>query len=379
MKKIIYLLIFCLICSVGFGKKKSKRLSKKNKESKPIILVKDPYTLDDINKLAIAFTSGKKNSLQTLIAVAIDKNQILSVRMAALNALSDSKDPMLKTALKDLISKSEFVELDIMSKTIKMLLSFDDLGSTKELTEALLNSENKIMNFRKELVNAIGENNTEDKIIALLDLYEISLSNHQRMNELLTLTLGEMEDQRSIPILMDIAKNDNIELHIRNRAIEILSRKDAPELVDFFIERLGSPGSNDQMLDFIHNSMGLVERDRMLMALLESYQTGKTRYYAVLHSMMNSLEDYSNPEIKPVFIEVAKTDGFPRLLRIKAIQSLASFNDPLVLDELIPLLESSTNYNFYYEIVSLSKELNAGESYNQKIKQAGLKAMQGTN
>ena len=379
MKKIIYLLIFCLICSVGFGKKKSKRLSKKNKESKPIILVKDPYTLDDINKLAIAFTSGKKNSLQTLIAVAIDKNQVLSVRMAALNALSDSKDPMLKTALKDLISKSEFVELDIMSKTIKMLLSFDDLGSTKALTEALLNSENKIMNFRTELVNAIGENNTEDKIIALLDLYEISLSNHQRMNELLTLTLGEMEDQRSIPILMDIAKNDNIELHIRNRAIEILSRKDAPELVDFFIERLGSPGSNDQMLDFIHNSMGLVERDRMLMALLESYQTGKTRYYAVLHSMMNSLEDYSNPEIKPVFIEVAKTDGFPRLLRIKAIQSLASFNDPLVLDELIPLLESSTNYNFYYEIVSLSKELNAGESYNQKIKQAGLKAMQGTN
>ena len=378
MKKIIYLLIFCLICSVGFGKKKSKRLSKKNKESKPIILVKDPYTLDDINKLAIAFTSGKKNSLQTLIAVAIDKNQILSVRMAALNTLSDSKDPMLKTALKDLISNSEFVELDIMSKTIKMLLSFDDLGSTKALTEALLNSENKIMNFRTELVNAIGENNTEDKIIALLDLYEISLSNHQRMNELLTLTLGEMEDQRSIPILMDIAKNDNIELHIRNRAIEILSRKDAPELVDFFIERLGSPGSNDQMLDFIHNSMGLVERDRMLMALLESYQTGKTRYYAVLHSMMNSLEDYSNPEIKPVFIEVAKTDGFPRLLRIKAIQSLASFNDPLVLDELIPLLESSTNYNFYYEIVSLSKELNAGESYNQKIKQAGLKAMQGT-
>ena len=378
MKKIIYLLIFCLICSVGFGKKKSKRLSKKNKESKPIILVKDPYTLDDINKLAIAFTSGKKNSLQTLIAVAVDKNQILSVRMAALNALSDSKDPMLKTVLKDLISNSEFVELDIMSKTIKMLLSFDDLGSTKALTEALLNSENKIMNFRTELVNAIGENNTEDKIIALLDLYEISLSNHQRMNELLTLTLGEMDDQRSIPILMDIAKNDNIELHIRNRAIEILSRKDAPELVDFFIERLGSPGSNDQMLDFIHNSMGLVERDRMLMALLESYQTGKTRYYAVLHSMMNSLEDYSNPEIKPVFIEVAKTDGFPRLLRIKAIQSLASFNDPLVLDELIPLLESSTNYNFYYEIVSLSKELNAGESYNQKIKQAGLKAMQGT-
>ena len=95
---------------------------------------------------------------------------------------------------------------------------------------------------------------------------------------------------------------------------------------------LGSPGSNDQMLNFIHNSMGIVERDRLMMALLESYQTGKTRYHAVLHSIMTSLEEYQNPEIKPVFIEVAKTEGFPRLLRIKAIQSLEGFNDVSVLD-----------------------------------------------
>ena len=53
---------------------------------------------------------------------------------------------------------------------------------------------------------------------------------------------------------------------------------------------------------FINNSMGIFERDRLLMALLESYQIGKNRYYAVLHSLMGSLEDYSNPEIKPVFI-----------------------------------------------------------------------------
>ena len=377
MKKIIYLLIVSLIFSLSYGEKKSRRLSKKEKEPKPIILVKDPYTLDDVNKLAIAFSSGKKNSIQTLIAIAKDKNQILSVRMAALDALDDSDNPMLKTALKDIISEAEFVELDIMSKTITMLIKFKDLGSTESLTAALLNSENKIMTFRTELVEAIGENNTEDKIIALLDLYEISLNNHQRMNELLTLTLGEMNDQRVIPILMDIANNDTIELYIRNRAIEILSRKNAPELVDFFIERLGSPGSNDQMLDFIHNSMGLVEKDRMLMALLESYQTGKTRYYAVLHSIMDSLEDYKNPEIKPVFIEVAKNDGFPRLLRIKAIQSLASFNDPSVLDNLIPLLENSNNYNYYYEITSLAESLDAGDLYNQKIKQASYKAMQG--
>ena len=54
---------------------------------------------------------------------------------------------------------------------------------------------------------------------------------------------------------------------------------------------------------------------------------------ADLHSIMDSLEDYKNPNIKPVFVEVAKTDGFPRLLRIKAIQSLAYFEDQAVLDE----------------------------------------------
>ena len=234
----------------------------------------------------------------------------------------------------------------------------------------------KVFNLRSEFIEAIGENNTEDKIITLLDLYEISLKDYQRMNELLTLSLGELDDNRSIPILMDIAQNDDVDLHIRNRAIEILARKNAPELVDFFIEMLGSPGSNDQMLNFIHNSMGIVEKDRLLMALLESYQTGKTRYYAVLHSIMGSLEDYTSPEIKPVFIEVAKTDGFPRLLRIKAIQSLATFNDVTVLDELIPMLEYSYNYDYYYEVTNLANNLEASNNYKEQIRKAGYKAMQ---
>ena len=61
-------------------------------------------------------------------------------------------------------------------------------------------------------------------MITLLELYEISLKNHQRMNELLTLSLGELDDDRAIPLLMDIARNDEIDLHIRNSAVEILSR-----------------------------------------------------------------------------------------------------------------------------------------------------------
>ena len=369
MKKIIYLfLTLFLISSLCFPKRNSKSA----------VLFKDPYTIEDINKLETSFQSGKDKALETLIEISKDKNQILNVRIAALNILSESKHPMLKTALNEIISDAEFVELEIMSQTIKMLLTFEDLESTQSLITALKNSENKIMDFRTTLVDAIGENNAEDKVLALVDLYDISLSNHQRMNELLTLTLGNIEDKRGIPILMDIARNDQVDLRIRNRAIEILSRKNAPELVDFFIDMLGTPGSNDQMMNFINNSMGIVERDRLLLALLESYQTGKNRYYAVLYSTMESLEDYDSPNIKPVFLEIAKTNGFPRVLRVRAINALANFNDVTVLTELIPMLEDENNYDYYYEIINLAKSLKAEKEFHDQFNLAGFKAMQKT-
>jgi len=122
--------------------------------------------------------------------------------------------------------------------------------------------------------------------------------------------------------------------------------------------------------------MGIENRDRMIMALLESYQIGKTRYHAILYSVIEGLEDYNNPQMKPLFIDVAKTDGFPSGLRIKAIQSLVNFNDETVLDELIPILNETENYKFYYEINTLAEKLNANELYINKIRQAGFNAMQ---
>ena len=225
------------------------------------------------------------------------------------------------------------------------------------------------------MVDAIGENNTEDKIITLLELYEVSASNHQRMNELLTLSLGDLDDERAMPILMDIARDNNLKMSTRNRAIEILSRKNAPELIDFFVEILGDPNSNDTMQEFINSSMGLENRDRMVMALLESYQIGKTRYHAILYSIIEGLEDYNNPQMKPLFLDVAQTEGFPKGLRIKAIQTLANFNDETVLNDLIKMLESHENYQFYYEIYNLAEKLNANQNYMNKIRQAGFNAM----
>ena len=52
------------------------------------------------------------------------------------------------------------------------------------------------------------------------------------MNELLTLYAMKMIEQFPTN---GHNENDEIDLHIRNRAIEILSRKNAPELVSFLL------------------------------------------------------------------------------------------------------------------------------------------------
>ena len=99
------------------------------------------------------------------------------------------------------------------------------------------------------------------------ELYEVSRSNHARMNKLMTLTLGGMKDDRVIPILMDIANNIDIDIHIRNRAVEILARRESPELVDFFIEMLGDPTHRDKVNEYALNVLGEQKNDRMVFAL----------------------------------------------------------------------------------------------------------------
>ena len=374
MKKTLHIfIILSLIISISFAEKER---SKKNKKSKKtIIQLVDSFTFEDIEKLKDSYNTGSEKALNKLIAIYQDPNQSIAIRLSALEAVENSKDLNLKIALEEVIQNADFVLDDLMKKSLYTLIKMDDKSSSNAIVKGLQNSEDKIIDLRTIMVDAVGENNTEDKIITLLELYEVSASNHQRMNELLTLSLGDLDDERAMPILMNIARDNSLKMSTRNRAIEILSRKNSPELIDFFVEILGDPNSNDTMQEFINSSMGLENRDRMVMALLESYQIGKTRYHAILYSIIEGLEDYNNPQMKPLFLDVAQTEGFPKGLRIKAIQTLANFNDETVLNDLIKMLESHENYKFYYEIYNLAEKLNANQNYMNKIRQAGFNAM----
>ena len=78
----------------------------------------------------------------------------------------------------------------MMIKSIELLAKYGDSESINALTSALKKSESKIMDLREVIVNAIGENGTDDQIITLLELYEISRINHQKNSQLLSIALG---------------------------------------------------------------------------------------------------------------------------------------------------------------------------------------------
>ena len=126
-----------------------------------------------------SYLQDSEKALEKLISIYEDTNQSLAIRTAALDIITNSQDPAFKIALEKTISEADFVYNDLMKKSLYALIKMDDGSSASSIVEGLKKSEEKIMDLRTVMVDAVGENNTEDKVITLLELYEISLSNHQ--------------------------------------------------------------------------------------------------------------------------------------------------------------------------------------------------------
>ena len=226
-KKSLYLFIIIILSTLGYTKPK-KLLND------GIILKQEPYTIDEVQSLQELYDDGNIKALETLINIYQDKNQIYDIRFAVLEILSSYESPLIQDALQESITNNSFLDLELLYKSLDLLVAYEDIESTNALVKSLADSENKIMNLREKIISMIGENGSDDKILTLIDLYEVSMTNHTRMNELVAITLGNMDDNRGIPILIKIANDKSINIRIRNQAVEILSKKNAPELVDYF-------------------------------------------------------------------------------------------------------------------------------------------------
>ena len=332
MKNTIYILaLTCLfISSCVMRNGKVERISFNDRQIE---------TMEDVNTQRDLLLDGKRAPITLLINAYNNNNLNYDVRMASLEALAESKDPLVIEAIQKSIRNAELIDLDMMIKSIALLAKYGDTESINALTSALKKSEAKIMNLREVIVTAIGENGSDDHIITLLELYEISRINLQKNSQLLAIALGNMGDDRAIPVLMEIAQNKEHNLITRKLAVDILAKKEATELVDYFIELLGDPNTRQSMNDFALEVMGDLDNQQMILALLESYQIGKQQYYSMLIRLMDIMSEQNNVQLKPVIIEVALTEHLPYHIRIKAIKSLANFGDPSVVDKIIILLD----------------------------------------
>ena len=333
------------------------------------------YALEDVEKQRLKSKNGDEKALQLLTEMYKDNNQSYEVRLAAMRALSESRDPKVIHDIQGTVRSASLIELDLMKEAIKILISFQDISSTDSLIAALNATEAKTNEIRTDILSAIGEIGTKDEVILLIKLYEVSKRSNAQMNNLLTTSLGKIGDDKVIPMLMEIAKNKNLPVNVRSRAVDVLSKKQAPELVDFFVEMLGDPVSRDKVNEFAFDVMGEMPEERMLMALLEAYQVGRHKYYSLLNTIINSLDNFDNPEIKSLYLEIAQTKDFPSNIRLKAFRGLTRFSDPEVVDGIVELLNDPANYIYYNEIVGMLHEFGVYDNYQDKLRMAAFKAM----
>ena len=333
------------------------------------------YALEDVEKQRLKSKNGDEKALQLLTEMYKDNNQSYEVRLAAMRALSESRDPKVIHDIQGTVRSASLIELDLMKEAIKILISFQDISSTDSLIAALNATEAKTNEIRTDILSAIGQIGTKDEVILLIKLYEVSKRSNAQMNNLLTTTLGKIGDDKVIPILMEIAKNKNLPVNVRSRAVDVLSKKQAPELVDFFVEMLGDPVSRDKVNEFAFDVMGEMPEERMLMALLEAYQVGRHKYYSLLNTIINSLDNFDNPEIKSLYLEIAQTKDFPSNIRLKAFRGLTRFSDPEVVDGIVELLNDPANYIYYNEILGMLHDFGVYDNYRDKLRMAAFKAM----
>ena len=333
-------------------------------------------SMEDVETQRSYLSTEKKKAkaIKLLIDAYNNKNLNHKVRMASLEALAESKDRLVLEAIQKSVRNAELLDLEMMTKSVELLSKYGNLESIDALVEGLKKSESKIMNLREVIINAIGKNGSDNHIITLLDLYEISRINHQKNSELLALTLGDMGDDRAIPILMEIAQNKENTLRTRKVAVDILAKKESSELVDYFIELLGDADSRQSMNNFALEVMGDLDNQRMILALLESYQIGKQQYYSMLIKLMDVMSDSENVYLKSVIVEIALTEHLPYHIRIKAMKVLPNFGDPSVIDSIIPILENSENYIFYDTIVNMILSLDSMSDYEDALRKVGLRA-----
>jgi len=191
---------------------------------------KDDISYELIENLSTAFSEGKLQALEEMIAIYDDTNQPFDVRIAAGKALAETHHPTALNAISKTVGDAAALDVTFMIASIELLAEFrDDPRAADAMVNAMNKVEIKTNSLQMALIQNLNRVRTKDQVLALLDLYEVSRNNFNRTERLLTETLGALGTDEVVPILTKIARDPDVNLGIRNRALEILGRKTRPK------------------------------------------------------------------------------------------------------------------------------------------------------
>ena len=185
----------------------------------------------DIEKLRTAYQDGQIQALEELISIYNDTNQPIELRFAAGKSLAETHHPNALNAIAEAVASSAALDLSFMEFSINLLTGFkEDPKAAEAMILAMHTIQDKTNILHNILVKNLGKVRVQGQVLALMDLYEVAKSNLSRTEALLTKTLGSIGNEEVIPVLLTIAKNPQINIGIRNRAVEILGKKRQPKL-----------------------------------------------------------------------------------------------------------------------------------------------------
>ena len=335
----------------------------------------DPDFLNQVQELKSAYRGGNIRALDELIEVYQDSDLHVKLRVAAGKTLAQTQHPRALHAISEMVATTTAVDYTLLNESISMLGMFSE---NPKAADALVRSMRKMEKRTNEvhiaLVKSLNRVRTKDQILALLDLYEVAKSNMSRTERLLTETMGAIGSDQVVPVLTSVARDPKINIGIRNKAVEILGKKNPNDVAIAFAELLGDPNTNLEVREFALNTMKGVKEENLVLALLNTYNMGKTQYYSLLNTMLAALGEFDDPEVKKAVIEIAHSNDYPTDIRKKAIDNLAAFNDPSVVDGLLPMLEKKENYIYYDNIINMVYALGEEKKNAESVRRMAFKA-----
>ena len=280
-------------------------------------------TFELIDKLRIAYEDGRIQALEELISIYNDSSLPFEARIEAGKVLGDSEHPTALNAIAQAVSSGAALDITFMEESIKLLTKFRENPKAAEaMIQGMENIELKTNSLHMTLVRSLNKIRVEDQVLALLDLYEIAHANVERTDLLLAETLGAIGTEEVVPILVSIAKNPGIKIGVRNRAVEILGKKDPADVANAFAELLNDPETNLEVREFALKTMRGVKQENLILALLNTYNAGRNEYYSLLNTLLEALGNFDDPQVFKAIIQIGLTDDLPISLRKKAIERL---------------------------------------------------------